>query len=420
MATATPEQPQDGDGQFPLAAQIPLESFTLPPFPAEASHLRSLTLTSDINLNDYQSKHLRPGTFEPSTTLPQSITHLTLELFSLGFPAPFLSTLAASLPNLQSLTLFSCLIDGLDEASRKDAIALFRTVAPTLRELHLIDTFARVGFWASAAAVLSSSTASTSGLKVLTVSTTYRGHHESDFLNRVSGDEWPALITPSLVGLSLNFESPPPAENEDAVTRMQPEDGDEEGLLKAGDGILPFASDGRPSVALRKRFEALSAGESASGAGAREKRELLNLRVLNLSMYSLRAVEVGEAVYAAAKGQGTTEGGGLVDLTVSVMLEEGWFGTLVEGLGRSGVGESLEGIEIVGVPTSKLSNENEDLDAEKLLVQSEATVQKLAKVCGKLNRFEMSVLKSRKIGSVVWTKKEDEKWVMERQRQPTA
>lgn len=387
------------DGQFPLAAQIPLDSFTLPTFPPAASQLRALTLTSDINLNDYQAKHLQPGTFEPSTTLPPSITHLTLELFSLGFQAPFLTEIANRLPNLQSLTLFSCLIDGLSDTSRKDALTFFKTTASSLRELHIVDTFARVGFWKEVGEIFSSASTSSAeseaGLKVLEVSYTYRGHFESDFLNRTAGDEWSTIITPGLIGVSLNFSSPPEEDSEASMQAEKPEDQEE---LKAQDGILPFASDGRASLGIRQKFEALGGGKDG-GVG---------LKVLNLSMYSLRPAEVGEIVSVCATGGA----GGLAGLTVSTLLEEKWLETLSGELARKDAGKYIESLEIIGVPVAG-GDEVVDEDVEKLLMKSKEGMETLAKSCPNVERFEMSILKSRRIGNVVW-EKEKGTWTMHR------
>lgn len=388
---AQPSQPNpQAEAEYPLAAQIPLPSFTLPDFPEQASHLRSLTLTSDINLNDYQSKHLAAGTFEPSTTLPSSISHLTLELFSLGFPAPFLTGLSKSLPNLQSLTLFSCLIDGIDERSRHDAVAFFTSAAKSLKELHVVDTYARAGFWNEVSKALHA----TGSLVIVEVSYTYRGHHESDFLNRVGGDEWVEIITPSLIGLSLNFV-PPPQEIEE--TKMQTENAEDAELVKAQDGILPYASDGRASVALRRKIELMS--------GHKKGGDALNLKVLNLSLFSLRPVEVGEVVYAVAAGDGS---GGLVSLTVSVLLEDGWLETLLEGLEHKGAGSALESIEIVGVPTST-GGEVTGAKAEELLIRDAGKIESLGKICQRLETFEMTILQSRTIANVAW-KKENGNW----------
>ncbi|KAK5072226.1 hypothetical protein LTR64_003992 [Lithohypha guttulata] len=384
------------EAEYPLAAQIPLSSFTLPTFPEQASKLRSLTLTSDINLNDYQTKHLAPGTFEPCTTLPKSLTHLTLELFSLGFPAPFLTEIGKSLPSLQSLTLFSCLVDGLEERSRRDALTFFQNAAKTLKEIHIVDSFARAGFWKEVGKTLS--TTSDSGPAIVEVSYTYRGHYESDFLNRVSGEEWAEFISPSVIGLSLNFTSPPP--DLDTELKMQTEKPEDAEFLQAQDGILPFASDGRASLAVRRKIEQIS-GHKKEGAG-------LNLKVLNLSMFSLRPVEVGEIAYAVAAGDGS---GGLIGLTVSMLLEKDWFEILLKGLSEKGAGSAIESLEIVGVPIE--SGDGAE-DAEKLLMKSEEKIKAFNSECSKLERLEMTVLQSRRIGKVIWTK-ESESWKMQRE-----
>lgn len=386
-STAPPPSSSNETDDFPLAAQIPLSSFTLPPFPPTASHLRSLTLTSDIDLKDYQPIHLKPGTFEPPPpTLPHTITHLTLELFSLGFPPPFLSTLASRIPKLHSLTLFSTLLDGLTDPTRADALSFFRATAPTLREVHVIDTFTRPGFWTAVANILdpqsqpqhstntptATANTGTEGLTLLTISTTYRGHHEPDFLSQVPAEEYPSLITPSLIGLSLSFSSPPPpGEALDDTNDLDTSTGTDTDTNKgaAVDGILPFASDGRATNALRKRFESLRTG-------------LTNLRVLNLDMYTLTAhdvIKIVDTCGRAGRSRDNEEGAGLADLTVSILLEEGWFGVLVDGLtsGGGGAARNLEGIEVVGVPSLSSEVCKTDVDervdvavAEKMFVQS--------------------------------------------------
>ena len=64
-------------------AQIPLQSFNIPVFPPEAlaADVKSLILTSDMPLHEYPS--LLQSAFS-IPALPQSVTSLTLELFSLG------------------------------------------------------------------------------------------------------------------------------------------------------------------------------------------------------------------------------------------------------------------------------------------------------------------------------------------------
>lgn len=273
---------KDDDAPAPLAAQIPLQDFTLPTFPPEAAHLRELTLTADIKMDDYQTLvqeqlHTATQGQPPLPTLPTSITHLTLELFGLGFPGSpsFLTRLARSLPNLRSVTFFSCLIDGLDEKSRRDAERFFE-VAQNLNEVHFIDAFARPGFFKAVGNIFEQRAAAVTphddaggrgGLKVVDASYTFRGHEDSDFLARIQGEELSGLIVKGVVGASFSFVP---------VHVDELDDEQHEAGVKgkaAAQGVLPYASDGRAPAAVKKRFEGLSA-----------RGELRSLRVLNLSI----------------------------------------------------------------------------------------------------------------------------------------
>ncbi|OAP59161.1 hypothetical protein AYL99_06459 [Fonsecaea erecta] len=372
-------EPQD-PGSYPLAAQIPLKGFQLPEFPAHASRLRELTFTADIKLDEYQDMVQTHSdaiiTQPPLPDLPKSITHLTFELFGLGFPGtpPFLTRLARSLPNIRSVTFFSCLIDGLDDASRKDAEKFFECL-PNLRELHIIDSFARPGFFKAAGRLLEAHAKgdASEGLKLVDVSYTFRGHEDSDFLARVQGEDLPSLIVKGLVGASFDFV---PERQDELAEAPEGEDGKKDSQ-KVNEGILPFASDGRAPTAVRKRFEDMSHGG-----------QLKSLKILNLGMYTLRPVEVGEVVYACAGGE---EAAGLVDITVSILLEEDWAAKLAEGLQYKGVAAVLEGIEVIGVP-DKAQEEGEDWKAG-LAVANLTDVEKIAAGCPKLGKFGMSILK---------------------------
>jgi hypothetical protein len=77
--------------------------------------------------------------------LPPSIQSLTLELFSLGYPAGFLGALIDNLPNLKSLVVYSQLFAGISAESQQDAVHFFDK-AKELRALHLLDVFARPHF----------------------------------------------------------------------------------------------------------------------------------------------------------------------------------------------------------------------------------------------------------------------------------
>lgn len=387
--------PQEADNDsFPIAAQIPLKDFNLPDFPPQASRLKELTLTADIKLDEYQQLvQDRPVTQPSLPNLPESITSLTLELFTLGFPGspPFLGRLAKCLPHLRSLTFFSCLVDGLDDLSRKDAEAFFQGL-PKLREVHFIDTFARPGFFKRVGEIFKDHAVKASagtqtdgnsgnnvlqdqGVQIIDVSYTFRGHEDEDFLARVQGEELPALINPGVVAASFDFLPMPVDVDREAVQEQEAEDNKEKKGLP--EGVLPFASDGRAPTALKKRFENMSTGQ------------LRSLKWLNLGMWSLRPVEVGEIVYACAGGGKEPE---LASLNVSVLMEDGWQDLLIKGFEYKGVGGALEALELVGVPNTTTRGEGGEDWKQGIEVTSQQDVEKLAAACPKLARVKMSIL----------------------------
>lgn len=164
-------------------AQIPLTDFNIPSFPPEARGLRALTLTSDIKVDGYQEILSRPWTIP--TTLPSSIESLTLELFSLGYPKGFLSTLASRLPNLKSLVVYSQLLGGTSKESEDDAILAFKKWR-SLRALHLLDVFARPHFFEKVAEWVKYNDSEVEGegrrgLMFLEVNYTFR-HEDEEFM----------------------------------------------------------------------------------------------------------------------------------------------------------------------------------------------------------------------------------------------
>jgi hypothetical protein len=396
----------DSDAEYPLAAQIPLPSFQLPTFPPEASHLRSLTLTADIKLDEYQALvqdlPSREETFNiPSSHLPQSITHLTLELFTLGFPAGYLSSLASSLPNLKSLTLFSCLIDGITDASRADAEAFFETT-PLLAELHVLDTFARVGFWETAGRIIqqraeeSRDVAPDAGLKVLEVSYTYRGFNDEDFLARVGGEEWAQFVTDGAVGLAFGLV-PDAASTGEETAQEQSTNG---GEAKAqNEGIRPFSVSSRASEGLRKRFK-------GAKQGSRGK-----LKMLDLSLWALRSSDVADILNSCIGKAGSDEG--IADLTLSILMEEGWLDRLAEALSLTG--KTIEGLEIIGVPSEieemggAVQNRG-SLGHQHVALMGQKDLEALSAVCPGLRRLSMSILRTKGYGRVAWAKVEEGSW----------
>jgi hypothetical protein len=380
-----------------------LKSFQLPEFPQQASRLRELTLTADIKLDEYQHMVQTPEdaiiTQPPLDELPQSITHLTFELFGLGFPGtpPFLTRIARSLPNIRSVTFFSCLIDGLDDHSRRDAEKFFELL-PHLRELHIIDSFARPGFFTTVGSLLerhANEDNPTEGFKLVDVSYTFRGHEDSDFLARVQGEDLSSLIVKGMVGASFDFV---PQRQDDLQEGEADEDGKDKPLGKLNEGVLPFACDGRAPTATRKRFEALS------HAG-----QLKSLKVLNLGMWSLRPAEVGQVVYACAGGSSRP---GLADLTVSVLLEDGWVEKLAKGLDHGDVAAELESVEIIGVPDRAAAGEEAESDDWKagLTVVTREDVEKIAAGAPKLAKVGMSILKVKTAPNVLFYKVDGEGW----------
>jgi hypothetical protein len=428
MATRrSPETPPEG--YFPLAAQIPLQSFVFPIFPPQASRLRELTLTCDIKLDEYQeilnkrsleeqrerqlspNTHVRRSSYTASNSLvfhapnlPPSITSIALELFSQGFPVGWLKSVARSLPKLRSLTFFSCLIDGLDDGSRNDAISMLEMLK--LRDLHVIDSFTRPGFWREAAIGLSEEherakeahTEDGEGnrlpgqrLHVLEMSYTYRGHSNPDFMSRIAGEELPELLGSGLVAVSFNLLAPPKLPpQEDSLENDLLEDPanlDEKGELidnKRPEGILPFPEYGRASSALRKRFEHLSSGKS-----------LAKLRMLNISLWTLRPEEIEHVLYSCSGGGS----GMLEDLCVSVLMKTGWWEELVQGL--TDKSQVLEGLEVVGVPDDDQKEQVSTKLAEDIFEQTK-DIEKLKLACPRLVRFEMTILRARSFGRVEW------------------
>ena len=396
------KSPSDDISSYPLAAQIPVKGFNLPNFPKEASRLRELTLTSDIKLDEYQDL-LQSKEYELPQP-PQSITHLTLELFSLGFPGRnprYLGNLSRALPNLKSITFFSTLIDGLTDTSRKDAEDFFQ-LAPNIAEMHIIDSFVRPGFFTTlgkkwdqiADEAKDLPPPERSGAKVVEVSYTFRGHDHDDFLAKIHGTEIPSLLVRGMVGFGAGFVEAQEGEMQDELDK---ESGQPSG---AASGVLPFANDSKASVALRKRFENLSGGE------------LAELKVLNLSMWTLTADEVAQLLYAC--GKGVADGGGLIDLTVSVLMNEEWVQSLVQAISGSGAAKTLEGVEIIGVP-AKAKEEGEDWKSGEGLIDDKSKVEELSKACTNLGRFEMSILKARKAGGVQWLRKGGREWQLNKE-----
>lgn len=328
------------------AAQVPLQNFTLPAFPPEASALRSLTLTCDIKLPEYQalvtSPPSSPPLADPRFALPNSITDLTLELFSLGFPSGFLANLASALPNLKSLTIFSSLIDGLTPETRRDAEFFFRSILARqeqcrLRELHLLDTFTRSGLHRIIAEAAGSNDADDKPpvLQYLEMSYTDRSSGDETFHQRIPAGELVALAgVSSLVALSLTLTPPMPnvTPEKDSTTNLNNAGGDQ-----ASEGICPVPFTSRATASIVTAF------------CTPQPRQL---KMLDLTLYTLRVRQVGDVVAA---------NGGIAILSISVAIDEdggsgeelgSFHQRLREDLGRAA--PMLEVLEVVAVPGKAL------------------------------------------------------------------
>ncbi|KAH8593408.1 hypothetical protein B0O99DRAFT_596279 [Bisporella sp. PMI_857] len=303
------------------AAQIPLQSFTLPTFPLEAftAGLTSLILTSDIPINDYGTLIQEPFTIPD---LPPSITSLTLEGFALGYfnpvvrgneerrhninsPSNFLSTLCSRLSPLASLTLYEQVFPGSTTPTIYDGTAFLVRLGPSLKSLHLIDVFAPAGFWDNLSPALAAN------LKVLEWSYTTRsdeGWLESLGAEGIAG--FVAALGKEVVGITVRIVKGNDGEGEEGGGRVV--DDEERGIKVV---------EGEPARAL------------ARGLVGEIKDELL---LLDVSMFALKAEEVSDVLDKCPK---------VKSLSIAVELKS-W----EEALGRLAEKErGVEEIDIIGV-----------------------------------------------------------------------
>jgi hypothetical protein len=210
-------------------------------------------------------------------------------------------------------------------------------------------------------------------------------------MSRIAGEELPELLGSGVVAASFNLLAPPqPTTQEngqEAHLLEDPANLDENGQLidnKRPEGILPFPEYGRASSALRKRFEHLSAGK-----------DLGKLRMLNVSLWTLRPEEVGQILYSCAGGGS----GVLEDLCISVLMRPGWWDELLGNLRDHS--QALEGLEIVGVPDDDEKEQVSTKLAEDIFDQAK-DIEKVRLACPRLVRFEMTILRAMSFGRVVW------------------
>lgn len=365
LSSQTPVSPSHA-----RAAQIPLQNFVLPTFPPEAFSsgtsppspplpsllilscspnsltpplltrlgLTALTLTSDIPLAEYTSLLTQPFSIPE---LPISITNLTLELFSLGYPPSFLTSLSHHLSPLTSLTLYSQLFAGTTSSSHTDAISFIKAQTQ-LKELHLLDIFAPKTVFADLLAALGAE------VRFLEISYTFR-HEDKEFLNSIPGAEIIRGLKAGLLGLSAVITAP----------EISEEDGNGDGEV----GMRPIPGEGG---ALVKKLWGM--GE--------------NLVVLDVSMFEISVSDL-QGILEACKRVRV--------LCVSVALESGW-GELMAIFGREGRGTGIERLEVVGVPSVQLV---ERLKGGGELVVEEGELDALGVRCTGLKSLKVSVLRTR-------------------------
>ncbi|KAE8322898.1 hypothetical protein BDV39DRAFT_218166 [Aspergillus sergii] len=403
------------NSDLPTAAQIPLQTFHLPAFPPEAANLKHLTLTSDIKPTDYADYLSTPLSTDAIPSLPRGLESLTLELFSLGYPAPFLTRLGKALPNLKDLTLYSHLIDGVSDSSRRDAGDFIHGLLTGsndggLRELHLLDVFCRKGFISGIGDILQDLDGGgedgrrcQAALRFLEVSYTYRGHSDGEFLSRIPVDELPGLLVRGLVGVSLRLETTSTSTSTSTAGGAgaglegvpdDPADVDEDGVRvgRKPEGIVPVGSGHEGTRLLVERL-GMTGDESESG-----------LKMLDCTLYALSLEQLGRVLKRQRR---------LAVLSVSVLVPEGDDAKrgLLETL-RLG-GEELEVVEIVGVPGWEWKDVADSVKSDELfrgVFPSSSDMLELTAALPRLESFSMTILRAPAFGSVSWVKR-DGKWV---------
>lgn len=342
------------------AAQIPLQTFNLPTFPPEAftAGLTSLILTSDIKLDEYQPLLEQPFSVPD---LPQTITSLTLELFSLGYPPGFLTELGKKLSGIKSLTLYSQLLAGTTSYSKDDAVTFFR-FQTQLRELHLLDVFGPKGFYAELAGRVSPS------LRFLEVNFTYR-HSDPQFLGSVPSKEIVEFLKrggggggAGLLGLTASISAPDITDDED----------DREGTEM---GILPV-----------EKGHAEGLVDALKDVG----KEMV---MLDVTMFEVSVEQVKTIISSCPKVK-------ILGLTVTV--DKGW-GEVFQVLGQDGKGAGVEVLELVGVPGKEFAESIKEGESSGL--SKDVLDGVVVAGCKGLKSVKVSVLRTR---SEMWVLEEGE------------
>lgn len=366
---AGPQEPVDPSQA--QGAQILLQSFVIPDFPPEAQVLKALTLTSDIKIDEYP-KELESFTAMPP--LPQGIQSLTLELFSLGFPAGFLSALADALPNVRSFDAYSQLLCGITTEAQDDAIAFFDKLKQ-LRAIQLLDVFARPGFFKAVGEKLAAREKEQQ-LMFLQFNYTFR-HEDDDFLRRIPAEELPSFINPSLVMCSFNIAAPDNTDDPEDPTNVN-----EEGEMQAKpEGIMAFHKSSTNHLVY------MLTDDKTAPTG---------LRALNTTLYTFT---VDDLETVLKKHTGLL----MISITLEIEPTEKCKDRLMDALKNC---PEIERVEIVGNPTLEFSMAvlNPRRKALNHTFPSADDMRKLEESCPKLANFSATILRTMSSGHVDWTK----------------
>ncbi|KAK7537235.1 uncharacterized protein J3D65DRAFT_371917 [Phyllosticta citribraziliensis] len=357
-------------------AQIPLQTFALPVFPPEAQGLKALTLTSDVKLDEY-TKELE--SFQPIPALPPGIESLTLELFSLGYPAGFLSALADALPHLKSFDAYSQLLCGITKEAQEDALVFFDKLKE-LKAIHLLDVFARPGFFEAVGNKLAAR-AREQQLMFLQFNYTFR-HEDEDFLRRIPAAEPPTFINKNLVMCSFNIAAPDTTDDPEDPTNVSDDTGDE---FKAKvEGVAAFHKS-----SARALVDALTGANAPDG-----------LRALNTTLYTFTLDDL-EAVLRRHRELL------MISATVEVEPNEACKRRLLDAFA---VCPELERVEIVGNPTLEFSMAvlNPRRQTLRSTFPSAADMRALEHSCPRLSHFSANILRTLSTGQVEWNKAPDD------------
>ncbi|KAF2757323.1 hypothetical protein EJ05DRAFT_386429 [Pseudovirgaria hyperparasitica] len=377
MATLTDDRTSTVDPALAQEAQIPLQTFEIPSFPPEAQGLRALILTCDIKTDEY-TELLKTHVVE-TPSLPKCITSLTLELFSLGYPPGFLTTLAKALPNVKELVVYSQMLGGITKDSEADAIQAFQEWKE-LRSLHLLDVFAKPHFFQRIGEGLRKRE---TGLMFLEINYTFR-HEDENFLTRVPAGELPLLITPGLITCALNLAPSEETQDEQDPSNLSVK-GDKSEIGK--DGVMAFNKTLSPDL-----VEELTKEEKPK-----------DLRMLNITLYT---IDVDQLIQILKYHKA------LVMLSATLHCEptEGWKQKLLEALALC---PELEQVEIVGNPSLEfamlMSNPKRRPETISKTFPSEADMTMLSISCPKLKSMAANILRTTYIGTASW-KKVGESW----------